>query len=136
MSNAKYILNLIQSNDGLTRDHFDAEGWGTIQKMAEQGKVEILPGDRVKALPTKSTDQFSTKTTKAPLVSKDTLVSVRIGSDKYAGKVLKVTDSTVTVAYGSGSHEMTFRPSKGSWRFSDDYRLVLGESETVLDPHL
>jgi hypothetical protein len=131
---SKHILEMIKSNDGLlTLNHFDKAGQDAIAKMVSGGKVEVLPTGRIKASAPKPTTQKATTTTKAPKVTTDTLVSVRIGSDQYAGAVLAVTDATVTVAYGSSGKQMTFYPSKGKWRYSDDYRLVIGESETELD---
>lgn len=78
----------------------------------------------------------STTTTKAPTVTSDMLVSVRIGSDMYAADIVRVTGSTVTVSYGGFNDTRTFRPSNGRWVSDGSYRLVLGVRETILDPHL
>jgi hypothetical protein len=77
----------------------------------------------------------------------DTPVSVFIGSDQYAGRVVRFTAATVTVSFGYSEDTRTFRPrvyrgarrlnEDGSWGpcygwMSGPYHLRVGESETVL----
>lgn len=129
--------NLIRSNDGmLSYGHFNAEGRAVVDTLIKRGTVYENPNGTLTALATKAGKMTATTTEDAPVVAMDTPVSVRIGSDVYAGKVKRVTAATVTVQYGrSGSSELTFRPyAGGGWRAHADYVLVLGESETRLDP--
>lgn len=135
-SESTIVANLIRSNNGLLGyDHFSPEGWATVESLIARGKVERR-GGLLFAVATKAGKLTATTTEDAPVVTMDTTVSVRIGSDVYAGKVKRVTAATVTVQYGrSGSSELTFRPyAGGGWRAHADYVLVLGESETRLDP--
>jgi hypothetical protein len=79
----------------------------------------------------------ATTTDKAPVVTLETLVSICVGSDQYAGRVTKVTRSTVTVAFkdsgGLNGKEYIFKPRKNHWRAARVYVLLLGESATKLD---
>jgi hypothetical protein len=87
-------------------------------------------------------EKKTTNTPKAPTVTLETPVSVRIGSDQYMGKVISLTACSVRVAYGRNDSsierrvhgELIFRPSRGAWRCPHGHRLVLDECETHLDP--
>lgn len=79
----------------------------------------------------------ATTTGKAPTVTLETLVSICVGSDQYAAKVVKVTRSTVTAAFkssgGMNGKELIFRARRNSWKAGRSYYLYLGESVTKLD---
>lgn len=91
--------------------------------------------------------RISTATTAAPLVNLNTPVSIQVGTDQYAAKVVSVTEASVLVSCPSLIAEYTFRPcicgkyANGEvitgWRTGSLKRgfrdLVLGESITRLD---
>lgn len=68
-------------------------------------------------------------------ITTETPVSICIGSDQYAAKVIKVTRCTVTATtLDTGSEPKVFRLNKyGTWK-SGHFRLYVGKSETRLDP--
>lgn len=85
----------------------------------------------------------------APVVDLYTPVSIRVGSDVYAARIIKITGSTVTVESGPewNPERNTFRPYQGGnhpdgtpiWGWASGPKgcriyLVRGRSETVLDP--
>jgi hypothetical protein len=71
-------------------------------------------------------------------IDTDTRCSVRVGSDQYRARIVKVTDATITAVFGNltvdEDEPMTFRRNKyGRWTHKGSYRLVLGVCETRLD---
>lgn len=59
--------------------------------------------------------------------------TVGIGSDRYAGKVVKTTAKTITVEWNGDTS--TFRLSKhGSWRSDRSLYLVVGYAKEYMDP--
>lgn len=79
----------------------------------------------------------STTTDKAPVVSLDTQVSICIGTDQYSAKVVRVTNTTVEVAFTHrglrDGKSLIFRPRRNRWAAGRSYALRLGESVTRLD---
>ncbi len=79
----------------------------------------------------------ATTTDKAPTITLETLVSICVGSDQYAAKVVRVTNSTVEVAFthsgGLDGKRLIFRPRRDRWKAGKSYHLHLGESVTKLD---
>lgn len=63
------------------------------------------------------------------------ICTVGIGSDRYAGAVVKATKSlkTLEVEFATGSTTFRWSPSKGRY-VSGCYRLTLGVAETYRDP--
>lgn len=61
--------------------------------------------------------------------------SVSIGSDTYAGRVVGCTASlfSVTVVYGYGDREMTFRKTKNGYTYRKHHHLTLGVATQRLD---
>lgn len=143
------LLNLIEGNDGkLTRSFFTAEGFGVLDAMVEEGKLSVDSEGRYSVVRKGSTGKTSTNTRKAKNVTMTTPVSIRVGSDQYAAKVVNVTNETVTIEYGAMKRRQTFRPYQSGnypdgtpisgWTAGDKRTgrvyLVIGVSETVYDP--
>ena len=68
-------------------------------------------------------------------ISINTPVSYRVGSDVYATKVLAVTNKTVTVARYDDKMVFRYSNKHKCYRCWKSYYLIVGRSETVLDPH-
>lgn len=71
-------------------------------------------------------------------ISPETPVSICIGSDQYEGVVVRTTPATILAkCKGRGdSTARVFRLDKdGTWREPLGRKLIVGECETILDPH-